>query len=151
MMLRTLCALLVVSGLALAADPFLGTWKMNLEKSKFSPGPAPKSGTTTFTEEGGWIVGNSAFANADGTTGTRMNKYKRDGKAYPFESPYGKGTISVKVNGERKATATVKLDGGNTFTQTTVISGDGKTRTMTTVGKNAQGQTMKNTVVYDRQ
>ena len=31
------------------------------------------------------------------------------------------------------------------------ISADGKTRTMTTTGKNAQGQAVNTTVVYDRQ
>ncbi len=30
-----------------AADPLIGTWKLNLAKSKFSPGPAPKSVTAT--------------------------------------------------------------------------------------------------------
>ena len=32
--------------------PLIGTWKLNLEKSKYSPGPAPKSGTTTFEVAG---------------------------------------------------------------------------------------------------
>lgn len=34
---------------AQAADPFIGTWKMNTAKSTFTPGPAPKSGSVTFT------------------------------------------------------------------------------------------------------
>ena len=29
------------------SSPQLGTWKINLEKSKFSPGPAPKTSTRT--------------------------------------------------------------------------------------------------------
>jgi hypothetical protein len=32
--------------------PGLGTWKLNLAKSKFSPGPAPKSAMVTFTAAG---------------------------------------------------------------------------------------------------
>jgi len=36
-------------------------------------------------------------------------------------------------------------------TQRTVIARDGKTRTNTVTGKNAQGQTVKHTVVYERQ
>jgi hypothetical protein len=31
-------------------DPIIGTWKVNLAKSKFSPGPAPKSLMRTYTE-----------------------------------------------------------------------------------------------------
>ena len=29
-----------------AQEPWFGTWKLNLAKSKYSPGPAPKSTTT---------------------------------------------------------------------------------------------------------
>jgi len=43
-------ALVVISVMALttvaiAADKNVGTWKLNLAKSKYSPGPAPKSQT----------------------------------------------------------------------------------------------------------
>jgi hypothetical protein len=150
-MLRMLSVLLLIPGLVLAADPFLGTWKINTAKSKYSPGPAPKGGTITFTEEGGWIIGKNETVSADGTTSKRNNRYKLDGKEYPFDSPSGKGTISVKANGERERTSTLKLADGSTLMLKTVISSDGKTRTMTTTGKNAQGQAVKNVVVYDRQ
>jgi hypothetical protein len=48
-------------GLAVAAlpragfaqsDPFIGTWQLNLAKSKFSPGPGPKSATMNVQGEG---------------------------------------------------------------------------------------------------
>ena len=35
---------------ALAADPAIGTWKLNLAKSTFSPGPAPRSQVRTYAE-----------------------------------------------------------------------------------------------------
>ena len=31
-----------------AADPVIGTWQLNVAKSKFSPGPAPKSDARTY-------------------------------------------------------------------------------------------------------
>src|ERR1700728_4600410 len=34
-----------------ADDPISGTWKLNLAKSKFDPGPAPKSTTATIKVE----------------------------------------------------------------------------------------------------
>ena len=37
---------------AQAKDPFVGTWNMNLAKSKYSPGPAPKSTTSTYEAAG---------------------------------------------------------------------------------------------------
>lgn len=150
-MLRMMSALLLIPGLVFGADPFLGTWKINIAKSTYSPGPAPKAGTITYTEEGGWVILKNDTVNADGKTVTRTNRYKRDGKEYPFEGPTGKGTISSKLTGERQSTSTIKDPGGNIVTIKTVISADGKARTMTATGKNAQGQAVKNTVVYDRQ
>ena len=38
-----LAMLLVGLGLHAADDPLMGTWKLNLAKSKFQPGPPPKS------------------------------------------------------------------------------------------------------------
>jgi hypothetical protein len=149
-MLRFVSLLLLIPGLVLAADPIVGTWKLNLAKSKFS-GPAPKSSTVTYTEDGDWLVLKAEGVTADGTSTTRNSRFKLDGKEYPYDGPYGKGTISGKKTGERQGTATVKLDNGNSYTQKTVISADGKTRTITTSGKNAQGQAMNNTVVHERQ
>ena len=37
---------------AQAKDPFVGTWTMNPAKSKYSPGPAPKSATSTYEAAG---------------------------------------------------------------------------------------------------
>ena len=41
-----------VAGNAQAADPAVATWKLNVAKSTFSPGPAPKSMTLTITTAG---------------------------------------------------------------------------------------------------
>ena len=40
---------LVLGSIAHAADNQVGTWKLNVAKSKYSPGPAPKEGTLTRT------------------------------------------------------------------------------------------------------
>jgi len=47
--------LVVLFGLAAtlcAADPFVGTWKMNLAKTKYKTGTAPKEQTVTISETG---------------------------------------------------------------------------------------------------
>ena len=43
------------------------------------------------------------------------------------------------------------VGGKVTVTARTVVAADGKTRTITTTGKNAQGQTINNVAFYDRQ
>src|SRR5438552_1332159 len=41
---------LTFAGVALAqSDPAVGTWKLNTAKSKYDPGPLPKSNTVTIT------------------------------------------------------------------------------------------------------
>ena len=43
---------MAAEGLVIAqSDPFVGTWKLNLAKSKFNPGPAPKSQTRTWAAD----------------------------------------------------------------------------------------------------
>ncbi len=34
------------------ADPFIGTWVLNLAKSKYQPGPAPKTQTSIYEASG---------------------------------------------------------------------------------------------------
>src|SRR5438132_1454470 len=46
-------ALLTVT--AIAADTLVGTWKLNVAKSKYSPGPAPQSNTIKFEAVDGGI------------------------------------------------------------------------------------------------
>jgi hypothetical protein len=42
----------IVSLSAQTSDPLAGTWELNLGKSKFSPGPPPKSETRTYDVTG---------------------------------------------------------------------------------------------------
>src|SRR5512138_910321 len=98
--MKTVCAIAIVLSLGAltlaAADPLIGSWKMNVEKSKFNPGPPPKSVTTTYSQDGEWISIRSEGTLGDGQPFTRNNRYKMDGQEYPFEGPQGKGMMSVK-------------------------------------------------------
>jgi hypothetical protein len=135
----------------LAADPFLGTWKMNPAKSKYNPGPAPKSATMAYTQDGDWIVGKSDTVGADGRATTATNRYKRDGKEYPYKSATGdSGTIAVKAIDANTAQATIKA-GKSTLTIRTTISNDGKSFTRTTKGTDAEGRQIDNVAVYEKQ
>ena len=141
---------LAAASTLLAADPFLGTWKMNPAKSKYSPGPAPKSATMAYTQDGDWIVGKSDTTGADGKATTATNRYKRDGKPYPYQSATGdSGTITVKAIDANTAQATVNA-GKSTLTLRTVISSDGKSFTRTTKGTDADGRKVDNMAVYEK-
>lgn len=133
-----------------AADMVSGTWKLNTAKSKYSPGPGPKSGTTTMSMEDDWLVTRTEAVNSEGKATSSNNRYKLDGKEYPYKTPLVEGTISVKRIDDFHNEATIK-GGKAMITGKAVISKDGKTRTVTTTGTNAEGKPVKTVAVYDRQ
>jgi hypothetical protein len=133
-----------------AADPFMGTWNVNMAKSKYSPGPAPKSSTVTYSQDSDWIVAKIDTVSAEGTPTSSTIRYRRDGKEYPYDAPAGKGTIAVTSMNANTAHATIKV-GTATTTVHTVIAKDGKSFTRTTKGTDAQGRTVNNLVVFEKQ
>ena len=61
----------------------IGSWTLNLAKSKFSPGPAPKSATVTFSAAGDGV---KAVIDGVGATGSKTHwEYTAsfDGKPHP--------------------------------------------------------------------
>src|SRR6478672_10142096 len=71
---------------AQGADTWVGTWKLNIAKSKYSPGPPPKSGTVRIsTSSGGGISIVGDGVDADGKSTHTENTGKFDGKDYPVE------------------------------------------------------------------
>ncbi len=57
----------IVSVSAQTSDPRTGTWKLNVEKSKFSPGPPPQSLTVKVEPSGQGEKVSTEGVNADGT------------------------------------------------------------------------------------
>jgi len=147
-----LVGMAVTSSVARSADdPMSGTWKMNPTKSKFIPGPAPRSitatikveaGTETFTSEGTDAAGNPTHATFTAKFG---------GPDAPVTGiPYA-DTVALKRVTPKSVIATLKKAGKVTMTVHVVINGDGKSRTLTYSGKNENGKAVHDVVVYDRQ
>jgi hypothetical protein len=133
-----------------ADDPFIGTWKLNLAKSKFTPGPAPKSQSLTYEPSGNGVklTSNQVDAQGNSTPGGYTANY--DGKDYPFTNPDA-DTIALKRVDAGTVTATWKKAGKVTMTSRRTVSKDGKTLTIAQKGKNAQGQAVNYVSVYDKQ
>ena len=136
---------------AFAADNTLGTWKLNMEKSKFSPAAPVKSLTTTREASDGGVKIASTGERADGTPINASYTAKYDGKEYPVTgSPYD--TIAIKQVNANTFTFTQKKNGGKyNVTGRSVVSKDGKTMTNTLKGTNAEGQAYHATMVYEKQ
>jgi hypothetical protein len=141
----------IVSAAAQGADPFVGTWTLNVPKSN----TAYKSGKTVVEAAGDGVKTTADMVRGDGTAYHFTWTAKYDGKDNPVigASPYGSGSHSIALTriDSRTAQIVTKLDGKVTITQTLVVSADGKTRTIQTTGTDGKGQAVKSTAVYDRQ
>jgi hypothetical protein len=146
------CAVMVFSSsVVLAADSWLGTWKLNVEKSKSSPGPAPKSLTLKFEASPAGTRLTSDGVNAEGkaTHGTYSSKF--DGKDVPWEGNPDADTAAAKKIDDSSYENVWKKGGKVTITAKVVVSKDGKSLTVSQTGKNAKGETVNNTSVYEKQ
>lgn len=139
------------TGNAQSKEPWAGTWKLNVAKSSYSPGPAPKSSTvvTTATPDGGI----SLTVDTVPATGAAVHwtvTAKFDGKDVAVKANPNADMISFKKISDRSYEISNKKSGKPTTTGRVVISADGKTRTNTQTGVGVDGKPVKNTLVYER-
>lgn len=145
---------LLASGALLAQDSlFIGTWKLNVAKSKFTGTPAPKSETRTIVAEGnGEKISYEGIA-ADGSPISYSYTTNLDGKDSPISGNqiFGADTIAITGVDAHTTTSVGKKAGKTLFTAKSVVSKDGKVATNTVKGTNAQGQPISLTTVWDKQ
>ena len=145
----------VVSASAVRAqgNPLVGTWKLNLEKSKFDPGPAPKSLTRKVEANGDGVKYSFEGVAADGKAISYGFSVNFDGKdnAISGSMPSGADTIAGKRVDERHFVASVKKGGKEIGTSKVTVSDDGKTTTVETTGTTASGAKVHDVQVFDKQ
>ena len=81
---------------AVAENPVVGTWQLNVAKSKFSPGPAPKTDTRTYTESADGITMIWKSTAADGKEISVKSTFKTDGKDYPLTGAPNFDSLTLK-------------------------------------------------------
>ena len=141
----------IVSLSAQASDPRIGTWKLNVAKSKYSPGPAPRSNTLKVEASGQGEKVTTEGVNAEGGRIAVQYTANFDGKDNPITGSQNADTVSLKRIDARTTESTQKKGGKVVLTFTRVVSQDGKTMTATVKGTNAQGQTVNNVAVWEKQ
>ncbi len=149
--LAALCAVALSSSVVLAADNWLGTWKLDAAKSKYSPGPGFKSLMLKFEATPAGIKLTTDGVRADGKAihGGYVSKF--DGKDVPWEGNPNADTAAPKKIDDNGYENTWKKAGKVTVVAKVVVSKDGKTLTGNQTGTDANGQAVNNTEVYDRQ
>ena len=148
--LLTLAALFVGVTVCLAANPHMGTWKLNEAKSKFSPG-ATKNNTVVYE-----AAGDSVKVTVDGVDGNGNPSHnewtgKFDGKFYPVTGDPTSDMRSYRKINNHTLALTAKKDGKVSLTGRIVVSANGRTRTVTTTATDSKGKRVSNKAVYDKQ
>jgi hypothetical protein len=139
---------------ALAQDnPALGTWKLNVAKSKFVGAPMPKELTRTLEADGDAVKYTFSGTAADGSAVAYGFTMKYDGKDSPVSgnAPGGIDAVVIKKVSASHYSVSQKKGGKTVSTGSAVVSKDGKTTTVTLKGADSEGKAISTTSVYDKQ
>jgi|CZKY01.1.fsa_nt_gi hypothetical protein len=146
---------LTLAGSMLAdSTAFVGTWKLNLDKSKYAAGKAPKSLTRTATADGDTVTYKFEGVGPDGTAFSFGYTSKYDGKDSEVAGtgvPYGADHIAVKQLNSHQLSSTLKKGDKIVGTTSATVSHDGRMLTLTSKGTDANGKPVKSVSVYDKQ
>lgn len=141
-------------GIGIAEDnPLIGTWKLNLEKSKYSPGPAPRSLTLNFVADGANLTNTAEGINAEGKAIKTVFAHIYDGKPHPTTGVAGDlydSSTYTRIDANTVNWIRSK-DGKTVQTGSNVLSADGKTFTVTTDATGPNGQPIHSVAVFERQ
>jgi hypothetical protein len=149
---------LAAAGLLLAQKNSVGgVWKLDVEKSKFNPGPGPKSATLTIDTSGGGAKTTYDEIEADDNhIGYEYSTTEDDGKDSPVSGTArsailgGAETVVVRHASSSLVVHFMK-SGQIVATNNTVVSKDGKTLKITSQGADAKGQPLSSMTVWNKQ
>ncbi len=134
-----------------ASDPFVGTWLMNVHKSKYPPGGCPKGMVIEMETAGHGVHYRSSTTHADGRT--TKSEYIAD---------YGGRQVVVTGSRGMMLPVSLKRVDSNTVvayymeglqivaTSRRVVSKDGRVMTVTTTSRDRSGKSVTNVGIYER-
>lgn len=142
----TLCAWLQAS----SPDPILGSWKLNLSRSRFNPGPAPRSQIRTYVQTPDGIQVTIKTTDLRGRVATIEFPDRYDGKDYPMKGSAVADALSLVRINDYLAEATMKHAGRVVATAKRRITDEGKTLIISYQEPDSE-RPVDNELVYDRQ
>ena len=130
-------------------DYIIGTWQLNVARSKYSPGPGPISETRTYSRGPNGIEGTIQRRFRDGRS-ERIEYVAEYDREYPVMGTEDYDHILMKRITSRMAEAVLSHAGRVYGIARRVIAGDGRTMTITFRRENQSGPSVYNVAVYDR-
>jgi len=132
-----------------ADDQVLGAWVLVVAKSKYNPGPPPRSQTRTYQAHPDGLKATIRTVYADGHSTDIQYTAKYDSVEYPVLGSVDSDTITLKKLDDFTAEAALGHAGQVIGSAKRVIPQDGKTMTITYRGT-SQGQQVHNVSVYEK-
>jgi hypothetical protein len=143
--------LLAVATLAQAQNDLrLGTWALNVAKSKYTPGPAPASETRTYKTQGAALQVSIESIDTRGNRASLRYTAGDDGRDSPMTGLAFANAVNMKRLDSNTFQIDTKKDGKVIGTTKGEISKDGKTLTLTSKMTNPTGGAITNIAVYDK-
>ena len=125
----------MVHVIAQTTEPIIGTWELNVAKSKFSPGPGPRSETRTYVVAGKDIKASLKGVGPDGKPTVGEWTINDDGRDRPQSGSPDADSVSFKRVDAFTVEFTQKRAGKVVMTGTRAISPDGKIMTISNKGR----------------
>ena len=151
MLLQKLAVIALSASAVWAADASVGTWKLNVAKSKFKPGPPPVAETRVYKAQPKGVKTTVTTTWADRLTTRVEYPANYDGKDYPVSGSRDVDAVALSRMDDFTSAATLKHAGKEIGVARRVVSADRKTMTISYKGINTRGDQVDNVAVYDRQ
>jgi len=132
-------------------DPVLGTWKLNVEKSRFTPGPGWRSQVREYRAAPTGVTVTWTGVDAGGAEMRVSYTYSYDGRDYPMKGSASYDTLNAVRIDARTVRSEEKRDGKTVGVAVRTVSADGKVLTITDDGTNRKGGAFSQVLVFDRQ
>jgi hypothetical protein len=140
----------IIAAPAFAADPIIGTWKLNVEKSKFSPGAEYSQGSRVYTESKGLYTLAQKGVTKDGKQTSSTAQYRNHQDVKQADGSVVDSTLAKKIDANTWD-FDLKKDGKTVGQVHRVVSSDGKTLTVHNTGMQLSGTKVDETLVFDKQ
>jgi len=146
-------SLIALPTVAFAADPFVGTFKLNAAKSATSGGQMPPDLTLTISEDGTNLMIATSGKTATGTPieADVLVLPKKGGTIKSAEGQQNYDSTTVTRRDPNTIEMLASLKGKERTRVTLALSRDGKTLTRSFTSTNAQGLPVNGTSVLERE
>jgi hypothetical protein len=151
MLLQKLVLIALSASAVWAADASIGTWKLNVAKSKFKPGPPPVAETRVYKAQPKGVKTTVTTTWADHLSTSVEYPANYDGKDYPVSGSRDVDAVALSRMDDFTSAAILKHAGKEIGVARRVVSADRKTMTISYKGINTRGDQVDNVAVYDRQ